>query len=168
MLFLAPAARAANDAPPAPLRLRRHQRGDYLVAMKEAKKRIAANPKDAAALTLIGQLYLEGAGVGRDLSTAMGGSWVHDAGDREGLSYGARFPGLAPKNVVARVIWCRAVIIRWFGRSYRLNRARVRLRQSGGSFRGGEGRRLVLRAWPSANRQSVLKTSAAASVQARY
>ncbi|PPD02455.1 MAG: hypothetical protein CTY36_09175, partial [Methylocystis sp.] len=103
MLSLAPAARAANDAPPAPdFAFGAYQRGDYLVAMKEAKKRIAANPKDAAALTLIGQLYLEGAGVGRDLSTAM--QWFKrgaDAGDKEAAYlYGAAaLNGAgAPKN----------------------------------------------------------------------
>ena len=83
--ILAPTvALSANGAASAPdLAFGAYQRGDYTGAMKEAKKRIAANPKDAAALTLIGQLYLEGAGVPRDLSTAM--EWFKrgaDSGDK--------------------------------------------------------------------------------------
>ena len=40
-----------------------YQRGDYRAAMAEAQKRLSSNPKDTAALTLIGQLYAEGTGV---------------------------------------------------------------------------------------------------------
>ncbi|MBM3625138.1 MAG: sel1 repeat family protein, partial [Alphaproteobacteria bacterium] len=85
-LYLTPvvAWSATADAPAPDFAFGAYQRGDYAVAMKEAKKRIAANPKDAAALALIGRLYLEGAGVARDLSIAM--EWFKrgaDAGDGE-------------------------------------------------------------------------------------
>jgi uncharacterized protein len=56
-----------------------YQRGDYKAAMSEAKKRVDANPKDAAALTLIGRLYLEGAGVKRDVKHAM--DWYRRGAD---------------------------------------------------------------------------------------
>jgi TPR repeat protein len=43
-----------------------YQRGNFLAALKEAEFRLDANPKDAAAMTLIGQIYHDGAAVGRD------------------------------------------------------------------------------------------------------
>lgn len=56
-----------------------YQRGDFKTALLEAKKRLQINPKDAAALALIGQLYIEGAGVDRDAKQAM--DWFRRAGD---------------------------------------------------------------------------------------
>ncbi|MFM8858646.1 MAG: hypothetical protein ACKOEW_00835, partial [Methylocystis sp.] len=56
-----------------------YQRGDFKAAMSEAKKRLQINPKDAAALALIGQLYIEGAGVNRDAKQAM--DWFRRAAD---------------------------------------------------------------------------------------
>ena len=68
-----------------------YQRGDFASAMQEAKKRLAGNPKDAAALTLIGRLYAEGAGVQRDPKQAL--DWFRRAAelsDTQGLYlYGA-------------------------------------------------------------------------------
>src|SRR5208283_4755484 len=42
-----------------------YQRGNFLVALKEAERRIDDNPKDAAAMTLIGEIYHDGAAVGK-------------------------------------------------------------------------------------------------------
>ncbi|WIU42030.1 tetratricopeptide repeat protein [Methylorubrum extorquens] len=43
-----------------------YQRGRYVTAFREATKRIEANPKDAAAMTLLGELYNQGLGVKPD------------------------------------------------------------------------------------------------------
>jgi uncharacterized protein len=40
-----------------------YQRGNFLFALKEAERRIDENPKDAAAMTLIGEIYHDGAAV---------------------------------------------------------------------------------------------------------
>ncbi|MBV8440968.1 MAG: sel1 repeat family protein [Hyphomicrobiales bacterium] len=42
-----------------------YQRGNFLFALKEAERRLDDNPKDAAAMTLIGAIYHDGAAVGR-------------------------------------------------------------------------------------------------------
>jgi uncharacterized protein len=59
------------------------QRGYYVTALDEAMKAIAANPKDAAAMTLIGELYRTGEGVKPDGAEAE--RWYKlaaDLGDR--------------------------------------------------------------------------------------
>ena len=43
-----------------------YQRGQYTTAFREATKRIAADPKDAAAMTLLGELYNQGLGIKQD------------------------------------------------------------------------------------------------------
>lgn len=43
-----------------------YQRGQYTTAFREATKRIAADNKDAAAMTLLGELYNQGLGVKQD------------------------------------------------------------------------------------------------------
>jgi uncharacterized protein len=61
-----------------------YQRGYYSTALAEAEKRIAANPDDAAAMTLIGELYSQGLGVRRDQAEAA--RWYtlgNDHGDRQ-------------------------------------------------------------------------------------
>ena len=55
----------ADGAPP-DLAFGAYQRGNVLVALREAERRIDANPKDAAAMTLIGVIYHDGAAVARD------------------------------------------------------------------------------------------------------
>ena len=40
-----------------------YQRGYYITALGEARKRLAANPNDGPAMTLIGQLFDQGLGV---------------------------------------------------------------------------------------------------------
>lgn len=47
-----------------------YQRGFYRTALNDAQKRLAADPDNAASLTLLGQLYTEGVAVKRDLSRA--------------------------------------------------------------------------------------------------
>jgi len=73
-------AREADVSTPTPdLAYGAYQRGDFKAAMAEAKKRLQTNPKDPAALGLIGQLYMEGAGVSRDAKAAM--DWFRRAAD---------------------------------------------------------------------------------------
>ncbi len=61
-----------------------YQRGYYITAFREAMKRIAVNPKDAAAMTLMGEIYREGYAVKQDMAEAS--RWYRLAsglGDRE-------------------------------------------------------------------------------------
>jgi len=51
------------DGVPADLAFGAYQRGNFLFALLEAERRIDANPKDAAAMTLIGEIYRDGAAV---------------------------------------------------------------------------------------------------------
>lgn len=63
-----------------------YQRGLYRAAFDEAKKRAEATPPSAAAMTLLGQLYADGAGVARDPKQAA--RWYERAaakGDREAM-----------------------------------------------------------------------------------
>jgi len=83
LALFAGAAPAAEPTPPAAdLAFGAYQRGDYVAAMGEAEKRLAGNPRDAAALTLIGRLYLDGQGVARDRAKAM--QWFRRAADAGG------------------------------------------------------------------------------------
>ncbi len=43
-----------------------YQRGQYVTAFREATKRIEADPKDASAMTLLGELYNQGLGVAQN------------------------------------------------------------------------------------------------------
>ena len=54
------------DGKPADLAFGAYQRGNFLIALQEAERRIDQNPKDAAAITLVGVIYLDGAAVGRN------------------------------------------------------------------------------------------------------
>jgi TPR repeat protein len=47
-----------------------YQRGYYLTALREAEKRLAANPKDGAAMALVGEIYHDGFAVKRDEAEA--------------------------------------------------------------------------------------------------
>jgi TPR repeat protein len=61
-----------------------YQRGYYITALKEAMKALKADPKDAAAMTLIGELYRTGAGVKPDPVEAQ--DWYRlaaELGDRQ-------------------------------------------------------------------------------------
>ena len=56
------------------------QRGYYVTALREAMKRIEADPNDAPAMTLVGELYREGLGVRRNPEEAV--RWYRLAADR--------------------------------------------------------------------------------------
>ena len=53
------------DGKPPDLAFGAYQRGNFLVALNEAERRID-DPKDAAAMTLIGEIYHDGAAVGKN------------------------------------------------------------------------------------------------------
>jgi uncharacterized protein len=63
---LPPALPPRADGVPADLAFGAYQRGNFLYALLEAERRLDANPKDAAAMTLIGEIYRDGAAVPRD------------------------------------------------------------------------------------------------------
>src|SRR5450432_998224 len=61
---------APTSGPPPDLAFGAYQRGYYVTALREAMKRLAANPKDGPAMTLIGEIYRDGVGVKRDYAEA--------------------------------------------------------------------------------------------------
>ncbi|HTZ68653.1 MAG TPA: tetratricopeptide repeat protein [Roseiarcus sp.] len=63
---LPPALPPRADGVPADLAFGAYQRGNFLYALLEAERRLDANPKDAAAMTLIGEIYHDGAAVVAD------------------------------------------------------------------------------------------------------
>ncbi len=52
--------------PPGDIAFGDYQRGYYLSALREAEKRLGEDPKDAAAMTLIGEIYHDGLALKRD------------------------------------------------------------------------------------------------------
>jgi uncharacterized protein len=87
-----------------------YQRGYYQTALKEAMRRVAVNPKDGPAMTLIGEIYREGVSVKRDPAEAA--RWYRlaaDAGDRQaqfslGLMLLVGAPGVE-KDRAAASVW---------------------------------------------------------------
>ena len=80
----APVASAPTSGPAPDLAFAAYQRGYYVTALKEAMKRIAADPKDGPAMTLVGQIYRDGIGVKHDDAEAA--RWYRlaaDVGDRQ-------------------------------------------------------------------------------------
>jgi uncharacterized protein len=63
---LPPALPLRADGVPPDLAFGAYQRGNFLYALLEAERRLDANPKDGAAMTLIGEVYRDGAAVPRD------------------------------------------------------------------------------------------------------
>jgi TPR repeat protein len=57
--------------PPPDIAFGAYQRGFFLTALSEATKRVARNPKDAAAMTLIGEIYRDGLAVRQDVVEAV-------------------------------------------------------------------------------------------------
>jgi len=103
-IFEAPSTRAIGPAtmiPPKPgdpagdAAYGAYQQGYFLTALKEAEKRLADNPRDGAAMTLIGEIYHEGLAVKRD--DAQAASWwrlAAAAGDIQGAyEYGVALVG---------------------------------------------------------------------------
>jgi TPR repeat protein len=87
--FIAPAL--AQSQPPPPLRREArpaepdtayaaYQTGFYLLALQIATQRIERDSKDAAAMTLLGELYRQGLGVKQDLARAA--DWYRIASER--------------------------------------------------------------------------------------
>ncbi len=60
---LPPALPPRADGVPADLAFGAYQRGNFLYALLEAERRLYANPKDAAAMALIGEIYHDGVAV---------------------------------------------------------------------------------------------------------
>ena len=77
------AAKPPAEKPADPARLDlaygAYQRGLYLTAFNEATRRIEADPKDGAAMTLLGELYNQGLGVRQDPTEAA--RWYRLAAD---------------------------------------------------------------------------------------
>ncbi len=70
------------DGKPPDLAFGAYQRGNFLAALKEAERRIDDNSKDAAAMTLIGQIYHDGAALGRnDIEASRWWRMASDLGD---------------------------------------------------------------------------------------
>jgi TPR repeat protein len=63
---LPPALPPRTDGVPPDLAFGAYQRGNFLYALLEAERRLDVNPKDAAAMTLIGEIYRDGAAVKHD------------------------------------------------------------------------------------------------------
>jgi TPR repeat protein len=70
----------AHPQPPPDYAFAAYQRGYYVTAMREALKRIKADPNDAPAMTLMGELYRMGLGVRLDRKEAA--RWYKLAADR--------------------------------------------------------------------------------------
>jgi TPR repeat protein len=66
----APAALGLGGPPP-DLAFGAYQRGYFMTALSEATKRVAKDPKDAAAMTLIGEIYRDGLAVRQDVAEAV-------------------------------------------------------------------------------------------------
>jgi TPR repeat protein len=82
--FTPPPSAPTPSGPPPDLAFGAYQRGYFLTALREALKRVDANPKDAAAMTLIGETYRDGYAVPPDEAEAA--RWYRIAsglGDRE-------------------------------------------------------------------------------------
>jgi len=82
--FTPPPGPRPSRGPPPDTAFGDYQRGYFLTALREALKRVADNPKDAAAMTLIGEIYHDGYAVPRNEAEA--GRWFRIAsglGDRE-------------------------------------------------------------------------------------
>ena len=60
----------APGGPPPDLAFGAYQRGFFIIALREATKRIADNAKDAAAMTLLGEIYRDGFAVKQDFGEA--------------------------------------------------------------------------------------------------
>jgi TPR repeat protein len=61
-----------------------YQRGNFLFALREAERRIDENPRDAAAMTLVGVIYRDGAAVSRsDLEASRWFRLASNLGDPE-------------------------------------------------------------------------------------
>jgi hypothetical protein len=82
--LLTPAAPAKPQGAPADTAFGAYQRGYFLTALHEAQRRVADDPKDAAAMTLIGEIYVDGYAVPHnDVEAARWFRVAAGLGDRE-------------------------------------------------------------------------------------
>jgi TPR repeat protein len=114
------------DGVPPDLAFGAYQRGNFLYALLEAEKRLDANPKDAAAMTLIGEIYHDGAAViGDDREASRWYGLASNLGDPQAayelgvlLVQGAK--GVAKDPVAARAQFERAAAKNHPGALYNL------------------------------------------------
>ena len=133
-IFQAPTSREVGpDAPlkpkpgdpPGDLAFGAYQRGFYIAALREAEKSLAANPRDGAAMTLIGEIYHDGLAVKRDDEEAA--RWWRLAalhGDLAGAyEYGVALlsgAGVAQNKAAAREQFVAAAVKGHLGALYNL------------------------------------------------
>jgi TPR repeat protein len=121
-----PAAPAPASGPAPDIAFGAYQRGYYQTALREAMRRIAANPKDGPAMTLIGEIYNEGVSVKRDPAEAA--RWYRlaaDVGDRQaafslGLMLLVGAPGVAKDRAAAAALFEKAAAQGHAGALYNL------------------------------------------------
>jgi TPR repeat protein len=111
--------------PPGDIAFGAYQRGYYLTALREAQKRLDADAKDAAAMTLIGEIYHDGLALKRDDEEAA--RWWRLAaayGDRQGAyEYGVALlsgAGVKTDKVAARESFAAAAAKGHVGALYNL------------------------------------------------
>jgi uncharacterized protein len=117
---------APSSGPPPDLAFGAYQRGYYATALKEAMKRIEANPKDGPAMTLIAEIYKDGVSVKRDPAEAA--RWYRlaaDAGDRQatfalGMTLLTGAPGVAKDRAAAKTLLEKAAAQGHAGALYNL------------------------------------------------
>jgi uncharacterized protein len=103
-----------------------YQRGYYATALREAMKRLNANPKDGPAMTLIAEIYKDGVSVKKDFAEAA--QWYRlaaDAGDRQarfalGLMLLRGEPGVPKDRVAAAALFEKAAAQNHAGALYNL------------------------------------------------
>ncbi len=132
-----PAAAAESASPPLPniigpsaaeapdLAYGAFQRGYFITAFQEAMKRVQANPNDAVAMTLIGELYRQGYGVVQNYAAAA--HWyamAADRGNREAIFALASAKligqGIAKDPVGAKALFEKAAAMNHSGALYNL------------------------------------------------
>ncbi len=111
--------------PPGDLAYGAYQRGYYITALREAQKRLDANPRDAAAMTLIGEIYHDGFALKRDDEEAA--RWWRLAAERGDVAgayeYGVALlsgAGVAADNAAARKQFTAAAATGHLGALYNL------------------------------------------------
>lgn len=65
-----PGGATTRPKPPPDYAFGAYQRGYFVTALRYALQRVSANPKDAAAMTLIGQIYMDGIAVNHNAAEA--------------------------------------------------------------------------------------------------
>jgi uncharacterized protein len=132
--IVTPPATGARIAPPEPpssgpapdLAYGAYQRGYYATALREAMKRLASDPKDGPAMTLIAEIYKDGVSVKRDPAEAA--RWYRlgaDVGDRQatfalGIMMLNGAPGVTKDRTAALSLFEKAAVQGHAGALYNL------------------------------------------------